>query len=308
MTTPGYTDRYLRHANSVARTDVVSGTSPDGARQDASFRTVAGLSNARCYSFESVNYPGRYLRHANSVVRLDANDGSTLYAGDSTWCARPGLSGTGTSLESANIPGAYLRDYAGNVYLARSSGPNAYDGGASFAADASWDLGGTALWRSSVLLPVDVRRSLQVRTWGFTNRYLRHSNSEAFTEVVDAASGALLKADATWTIRRGLADSSCYSFESVNSPGRYLRHAASRVRSDASDGSAGFAADATWCSRPGLQGTGVTFESINFPGSYLRHFDAQVWMANGTSVGGWNRPQTLTADSTWNLASPWAPA
>lgn len=153
---------------------------------------------------------------------------------------------------------------------------------------------------------MDARRSLQVRTWGFTDRYLRHADSLAATAVVGAGSGALLKNDATWTIRRGLADSSCYAFESVNYPGRFLRHANSRVRMDANDGSALFAQDATWCARPGLQGDGVTLESINYPGSYLRHYQAEAWSANGTGTA-WNRPQTLTADSTWQPAAPWAP-
>ncbi len=305
VTTPGFTDRYLRHANSVARTDVIGTTSPDPARQDASFRTVPGLADPRCYSFESVNLPGRYLRHANSVVRLDADAGGP-FAADATWCARPGRSGSGTSFESANFPGAFLRHHSDNVYLARPSGPNPFDGGATFDADTTWDVSGAALWRSGVVLPVDVRRSLQVQTRGFTNRYLRHANSLAATEAVDAGSAALLKNDATWTVRRGLADSGCYSFESVNFPGRYLRHAASRVRMDPNDGSTLFAQDATWCARPGLQGGGVTLESINFPGSYLRHYDSQVWSANGTG-GTWNRPQMLTADSTWNLTTPWAP-
>ncbi|GIH97060.1 AbfB domain-containing protein [Planobispora siamensis] len=305
VTTPGFTDRYLRHAGSLARTDVITTASPDLARQDASFRTVPGLADARCYSFESVNFPGRYLRHANSVVRTDASTGGS-FAADATWCARPGRSGTGVSLESLNFPGAFLRHHAENVYLARPSGPNPFDGGASFDADATWEAGGPALWRSGVVLPVDVRRSLQVQTWGFTSRYLRHADSLASTEVVDAGSGALLKNDATWTIRRGLADSGCYSFESVNYPGRYLRHADSRVRMDPYDAGTLFAQDATWCARPGLQGTGVTFESINYPGSYMRHYDAAVWSANGTGAT-WNRPQTLTADSTWNLAPPWAP-
>ncbi|MFJ5985329.1 AbfB domain-containing protein [Lentzea sp. NPDC092896] len=67
----------------------------------------------------------------------------------------------------------------------------------------------------------------------------------------------------------GLADARCYSFESPN------------------DGSALFRDDATFCARPGLNGTGVTLESINLPG-----FD---------------RPRTLTADSTWTIVAPWAP-
>ncbi|MEU8659851.1 AbfB domain-containing protein [Actinoplanes philippinensis] len=72
------------------------------------------------------------------------------------------------------------------------------------------------------------------------------------------------------------------------------------------DGSALFAADATFCARPGLGGTGVTFESINFPGRYLRHFDAQAWIAGGAGTG-FDRPLTLSADSSWTVASPWTP-
>ena len=52
--------------------------------------------------------------------------------------------------------------------------------------------------------------------------------------------------------------------------------------------------------------TGITFESINIAGSYLRHYDAQVYIASGCGTG-FNRPQTVTADSGWNLAAPWAP-
>ncbi|MFC9944056.1 AbfB domain-containing protein [Streptomyces pratensis] len=116
-----------------------------------------------------------------------------------------------------------------------------------------------------------------------------------------------LKADATYTVRRGLADSSCYSFESVNFPGQYLRHAAGRVRNSPNDNTALFREDATFCSRPGLSGTGVTLESFNQPGSFLRHFESQVHIADGGSSEGFNRPQTITADATWTLANPWTP-
>ncbi|MFB7653451.1 AbfB domain-containing protein [Streptomyces sp. NPDC056128] len=159
-----------------------------------------------------------------------------------------------------------------------------------------------------MLLPTDVRRSLRVTTWGHTNRYLRHADSLARTEIVDAGSSALLKQDATYTVRRGLADSSCYSFESVNYPGQFLRHADSRVRNSPDDGSALFRQDATFCARPGVGGTGVTFESINVPGSFLRHHASQVYIASGSGSGDvFDRPQTLTADSSWVLEAPWAP-
>ncbi|MET8121913.1 AbfB domain-containing protein [Micromonospora sp. NPDC005291] len=158
-----------------------------------------------------------------------------------------------------------------------------------------------------VALPVNTRRSLQVTTPGYTNRYLRHQDSLAYTEVVDGASSSLLKADATYTVRPGLADTGCYSFESVNFPGQYLRHQNSRVRNSPNDGSALTRADATWCARVGLTGTGVSLESYNFRGKYLRHYNSEVWLSNGVGGDAYNTPASWAADSTWNIAAPWAP-
>ncbi|MEV0734302.1 AbfB domain-containing protein [Polymorphospora sp. NPDC050346] len=158
-----------------------------------------------------------------------------------------------------------------------------------------------------VTLPVHTRRSLQVTTPGFTNRYLRHMNGLAYTEVVDAGSPTVLRQDATYTIRPGLAGTGCYSFESVNFPGQFLRHVDSRVRNSPDDGSALLRADATWCARTGLTGGGVSFESYNFRGSYLRHHGAQVWLSNGAGGPAYNSPASWLADVTWNVTGPWAP-
>jgi hypothetical protein len=160
---------------------------------------------------------------------------------------------------------------------------------------------------SPTTLPVNQRRSLQVTTPGFTDRYLRHMNSLAYTEVFTAGSSALLKNDATYTIRPGLADAGCYSFESVNFPGQFLRHASSRVRNSVNDGSALLRADATWCARTGLTGGGVSFESYNFRGSFLRHYASEVWLSDGAGGAAWNSPTSWAADSTWSIANPWAP-
>ena len=156
-------------------------------------------------------------------------------------------------------------------------------------------------------LPLNTRLSLQVTTPGLTNRYLRHLNSLAYTEIVTAASPALLKNDATYTIRAGLASAACYSFESVNFPGQYLRHQNSRVRNSVNDGSALMHADATWCPRTGLTGTGVSLESYNFRGSFLRHYNAEIWMSDGAGGAAYNTPSLWAVDSTWNIAAPWAP-
>ncbi|MEU1885984.1 AbfB domain-containing protein [Micromonospora rifamycinica] len=158
-----------------------------------------------------------------------------------------------------------------------------------------------------VALPLNTRRSLQVTTPGYTDRFLRHRDSLAYTEVVNADSSALLRNDATYTVRAGLADAACYSFESVNFPGQFLRHQESRVRNSPDDGSALLRADATWCARVGVSGSGVSLESYNFRGRYLRHYDAQVWLSNGTGGAAWNSPALWAADSTWNVTTPWAP-
>jgi hypothetical protein len=148
---------------------------------------------------------------------------------------------------------------------------------------------------------------LQVTTPGYTNRYLRHQNSLAYTEVVDANSSELLRNDATYTVRAGLTDPSCYSFESVNYPGQFLRHANSRVQNSVNDGSALLRADATWCARSGLTGSGVSLESYNYRGSYMRHVHAEVWLSDGAGGPAYNSPTPWTADATWNVVAPWAP-
>jgi len=159
-----------------------------------------------------------------------------------------------------------------------------------------------------VLIDLDAFDSLRVLTPGFDDRYLRHSNGLAFTEVVNAASDATLKADATWRIVAGLADPSCYSFESRNFPGEYLRHRDSRVRRDPPDGSDLFRADATFCAQGTPDGSlGTRFAASNYPDRYMRHYAAEVWIADGTGGSNWNTSASFDVDTRWAIEAPWAP-
>ncbi|MEV8443944.1 glycoside hydrolase family 43 protein [Actinosynnema sp. NPDC051121] len=116
------------------------------------------------------------------------------------------------------------------------------------------------------------RRSL--RSANVADRYVRHRDNLAYVEPISTATD---RADATFTVVAGLANGNCYSFESVNFPGRYLRHNNMRLVLNANDGSAVFRADATFCGRTGLAGGGTTsFESFNFPGRYLRHYNYEM--------------------------------
>ncbi|GAA3194027.1 AbfB domain-containing protein [Actinocorallia longicatena] len=307
VTTSGYTDRSLSVPAAPAVTSVVTAASGEADKKNATFVVRPGLANASCVSFESRGTPGQYLRHSGYRVRRDANDGSALFAADATFCARTGLAAGGTSLESSNLPGRYLRHINSEVFISNSSGANAWDNPAGFAADATWNLS-TPWWRSSADLPTGQARSFQVVTPGFTDRYLRHQASLGRTDVVTSGSDAVLKADATFVIRPGLAEPSCYSFESRNFPGHYLRHSAFRIRKDARDGGILFDQDATFCAQPGRYGSGdVTLTSLNLPSSSLRHYDSEVWIA----ASGGTEPRDTTAhyseDTTWRLAAPWTP-
>ncbi|MFK0060298.1 AbfB domain-containing protein [Streptomyces werraensis] len=156
-----------------------------------------------------------------------------------------------------------------------------------------------------VTLPAGQFRSLRVTTPGYTDRYIRHKDGAAFTEVVNGGSAALLKADATWRIVPGLADTSCYSFESRNYPGEYLRHRNSRVYKEGGSGDL-FRADATFCPVRGANG-GVRLSAYNFPGQYLRHYDAELWLAIPGGTRAYDSPALFAEDTTWAVEAPWTP-
>ncbi|MBP2335388.1 hypothetical protein JOF41_001566 [Saccharothrix coeruleofusca] len=299
VTTPGYTDRHLRHQGGLGRTDVLGG---DVALKDGTFWARPGLSDAACLSFESRNFPGSYLRHSGYRVRLDANDGSATFAGDATFCARAGAGGT--ALESRNFPGHFVRHYGEQVYIARQGGTNPWDSGASFAADTTWAVT-MPLWRSGADLPLDQARSFQVTTPGFTDRYLRHQDGLGRTDVVGASSAALLKADATFVVRRGLADPSCYSFEARNAAGSYLRHSAFRIRLDVNANTDLFRRDATFCAQPGAGG--VRLASVNELGGNVRHYSEEVWVATNGGAHAYDNPASYAQDVSWAVTAPWAP-
>ncbi|WP_307166967.1 AbfB domain-containing protein [Streptomyces rishiriensis] len=156
-----------------------------------------------------------------------------------------------------------------------------------------------------VTLPVGQYHSLRVTTPGHTDRYLRHRDGAVFTEVVTGGSDALLKNDATWKVVPGLAAGGCYSFESRNYPGQYLRHRDYRVYRESGSTDL-FRADATFCPVRGANGA-VRLSAYNFPEQYLRHFNAELWLATPGGAHAWDNPVLFTEDTTWSVEAPWAP-
>src|SRR6185312_10366476 len=113
--------------------------------------------------------------------------------------------------------------------------------------------------------------SLRATTACCTTRYVRHQNNAVVTSAVTSSSTALDKDDSSWIVRRGLASSSCVSFESRNYPGDFLRHFNYQLRRQPMNGSTIFRQDATFCPEAGKSGTGTSFRSYNFATRYLRH-------------------------------------
>ncbi|MFI1722452.1 AbfB domain-containing protein [Streptomyces sp. NPDC020489] len=156
-----------------------------------------------------------------------------------------------------------------------------------------------------ITLPAGQYTSLRVTTPGYTDRYLRHRDGAAFTDVVGSGSDTLLKNDATWKIVPGLANTTCYSFESRNYPGQYLRHRDFRVYKESGTTDL-FRADATFCPAPGANG-GIRLSAYNFPEQYLRHYNAELWLATPGGTHTYDTPALFTEDTTWSLEAPWAP-
>lgn len=103
-----FPDRYVRHANNIARLDAY----PFDPYQDQMWRMVAGLADSSGVSFQSVNYPDRYLRHYDYALRLDLNDGTSTFRADATFHRVAGLADSSwSSFRSYNFPDRYLRHY-----------------------------------------------------------------------------------------------------------------------------------------------------------------------------------------------------
>lgn len=149
--------------------------------------------------------------------------------------------------------------------------------------------------------------SLRATTPGFTDRYVRHQQDAAVTSPVNSGSPVLDKADASWIVRRGLADSSCVSFESRNYPGDFLRHYDFHVYRRPMDGSAQFRADATFCPQAGKNGQGTSLASYNFPDKYLRHFASTLYVAGDGGANAWDATAHWADDVSWAVSQPWTP-
>lgn len=145
--------------------------------------------------------------------------------------------------------------------------------------------------------PTQTSQAVSLQSVDLTGQRVRHANFLGYLAPVSASSDVLTRADASFFVRPGLADQACFSFESKNYPGYYLRHAGFRLRLNAADGSDLFRNDATFCRRTGLAGTAFSFESKNYPAYFLRHRGADMWIDRTDGSSG------FAGNATFNLVT-----
>ncbi|GAA1534697.1 alpha-L-arabinofuranosidase B [Dactylosporangium maewongense] len=148
--------------------------------------------------------------------------------------------------------------------------------------------------------------SLRATTACCTTRYISHSGATVSTQVVSASSSATDKSNASFTVRAGLANSACVSFEARNAAGSYLRHQNYQLFLHANDGSALFASDATFCPQTGRNGQGNSFASANFPDRFIRHYSNNVYIASNGGSNAWDATGLWADDVSWVPAPAWA--
>jgi hypothetical protein len=122
--------RFVAYSGDSGILAPVDAGSSRAARVGATFDAVAGLAGVGCVSFRSAD--GRYLRHSSWRARMQNDEGTALFHGDATFCARPGAVSGSTAWESQNYPGWFLRHVGDALWVDRS------DNSAAFAADTSF--------------------------------------------------------------------------------------------------------------------------------------------------------------------------
>jgi hypothetical protein len=208
-----------------------------------------------------------------------------------TWTNLGNLSGiglTGSQVEgpmwmkfnNGNQWALYLDRYSSNggylpVVTGDPSNPSTYQ----IPASGTYHMGGTKKRHGGILNLTAAEDSRVLARWSYTpvqriqsfnfqDRYVRHSNFDARIDP-----NVSPYQDSQFRLRPGLAGSGTVSFESLNFPGYFLRHYAFDFQLAYNDGTAQFAADATFHQVAGLaDSTWSSFRSYNFPDRYIRHY------------------------------------
>ncbi|CAG8090909.1 unnamed protein product [Penicillium salamii] len=159
---------------------------------------------------------------------------------------------------------------------------------------------------SGTALTVGSSISLRATTSGYDTRYISHTGSAIDTQVVTSSSTTAIKQQASWTVRAGLANSGCFSFESKDTAGSYIRHYDFGLVLAAGDGTKQFNEDATFCPQTGLSGQGTSIRSWSYPTRFFRHYTNALYIASNGGVHTFDSATSFNDDVTWVVSTGFA--
>ncbi|KAF2687531.1 carbohydrate-binding module family 42 protein [Lentithecium fluviatile CBS 122367] len=159
---------------------------------------------------------------------------------------------------------------------------------------------------SGPALTVGSSISFRATTAGYTDRYLAHTGATVNTQVVSSSSATTLKQQASWTVRTGLGNSACVSFESKDTAGSYIRHYDFGLQLAANDGSKQFKEDATFCPLAGLNGQGNSIRAWGYPTRYIRHYGNVGYAASNSGVHTFDSATSFNDDVSWVISTSFA--
>ena len=159
---------------------------------------------------------------------------------------------------------------------------------------------------SGPALAVGSSISLQATTPGYNTRYLAHTGFTVNTQVVTSSSNSTLKQQASWSVRTGLGQADCVSFESRDTPGSFLRHFNFQLVVNANDGSQQFREDATFCPQAGVSGRGSSLRAWDYPTRWVRHFNNGGYAANNGGVHSFDAAGSFNDDVSWTVGNGFA--
>jgi hypothetical protein len=114
---------------------------------------------------------------------------------------------------------------------------------------------------------------------GSTDLRLRHNDFRMRLATIGPRSPSAARADASFVLRRGLADARCISLESVNFPGWFMRHQNFVLRLQPRDSSRLYEADTTFCPQAAGSDGDFLLRSVNYPDRYLTASDTRVLLS-----------------------------
>ncbi|KAK5629039.1 hypothetical protein RRF57_004754 [Xylaria bambusicola] len=137
-----------------------------------------------------------------------------------------------------------------------------------------------------------------------TTKYITHVGANVQLQVASSSSTVSLRRSASWIVHVGLGNSGCLSFESVDSPGSFIRHSSNKLLVNVNDGSKLFAQEATFCSHEALSSAGTnTLRSWSFPARYWRHYRGTLYVASNGGPNAFDTKMTFNDDVSFVVAS-----